>query len=111
MPKTRDTKRNRLRERRAGYAAAARKTARLELRIGREQKAAIQRAADHLGRSLTDFVLDSAYHAAKQTIREHEAIALNRRDSERFAQALINPPEPTEAMREAFRLYRKLVGE
>lgn len=36
-------------------------------------------------------------------------IRLSRRDSELFAKMLLNPPEPTEALKRAFELHRELV--
>jgi uncharacterized protein (DUF1778 family) len=87
------------------------KPERLEARLPAEVKAIIQHAADISGRSLSDFVVSSALEAAEETIRRHEVIALSARDSVAFVEALLNPREPNEALREAFRLHRELIGD
>jgi uncharacterized protein (DUF1778 family) len=83
---------------------------RLEARISREQKQLFQRAADLQGRSLTDFVVSSAQEAAVRTIGEMQIIRLNAEDSRAFAEALLNPREPTERLRAAVRRYRDVIG-
>lgn len=83
---------------------------RLEARLSADAKAVIQRAADIRGRSVSDFVVSSALEAAEATIREHAIIVLSARDSIAFAEALLEPKGPNEALREAFRLHRELFG-
>jgi uncharacterized protein (DUF1778 family) len=46
----------------------ATRTARLGLRATPEQEAVLRRAAEAAHKSLTDFILDSACHAAEQTL-------------------------------------------
>jgi len=55
---------------------------------------------------LSDFVLACARQEAERTIREHDVIALSVRDSQRFAELVLNPPEPNEPLRAAMRLHR-----
>ena len=92
-------------------ATAPTKRERLEARVSPEQKALIQRAAALTGRSLTDFLVSSAQAAAEETIRTHQVIRLSARDSEILFEALLNPPEPNEALQEAARRHRELFGE
>ncbi len=84
---------------------------RLEARVSREQKQLFQRAADLQGRTLTDFVVSSAQEAAVRTIGDMQIIRLNAEDSRAFAEALLNPREPTERLREAARRYRAFIGD
>src|SRR6188472_4444333 len=72
-------------------------TARLEARLPTEVMAMLKRAAEIEGRTLTDFVVAAAHAAAKRTIEETEVVRLSVEDSRRFADALLNPPEPTSA--------------
>jgi uncharacterized protein (DUF1778 family) len=83
---------------------------RLEARLSADAKAIIQRAADIRGRSVSDFVVSSALEAAEETIREHDIIVLSARDSIAFAEALLEPKGPNEALREAFRLHQEMFG-
>lgn len=90
--------------------AVKEKPQRLEARVSAEVKEIIQRAAYLSNRSLTDFVVDSALDAAKNTIREHEVIVLSPRDSIAFVEALLNPPGPSQALLEAADRYREQFG-
>jgi uncharacterized protein (DUF1778 family) len=92
-------------------SAKASKRERLEARVTADQKALIQRAADLSGRSLTDFMVSSLQEAAEETIRAHEVIKLSPEDSILFVEALLNPQEPNENLRKAFREYRSFFGE
>jgi uncharacterized protein (DUF1778 family) len=83
------------------------KLERLEARVTREQKHLIEHAAELEGRSITDFVVASAQSAAKQVIQDHEILKLTARDREVFVQALLNPPRPTNKLRQAVRRYRE----
>jgi len=87
------------------------KRERLATRLSAEQKALLQRAADLEGRSLSDFVLESAQRAAESVIREHEVMTLTAQDSRAFADAVLNPPLPNEQLRAAFARYHQEVVE
>jgi uncharacterized protein (DUF1778 family) len=85
-------------------------TARLEARLPNDVHALLKRAAEIEGRSLTDFVVSAARAAAYRTIEETEVIRLSLQDQRQIAEALLNPPEPTPALKKAFRRRRELLG-
>ena len=85
-------------------------TARLEARLPVDVHAMLKRAAEIEGRTLTDFVVAAASAAARKTIEDAEMIKLSIEDQERFAEALINPPPLTPAMKRAIARHRKLFG-
>ena len=85
-------------------------TARLEARLPPDVHAMLKRAAQIQGRSLTDFVVTAAQEAARHTIEDAEIIRLSAEGQRRFAEALLNPPEPNEALKRAFEHHRRLVG-
>jgi uncharacterized protein (DUF1778 family) len=85
-------------------------TARLEARLPADVHALLKRAAEIEGRTLTDFVVAAARAAACRTIEETEIIRLSVEDQRRIAEALLNPPEPTPALKKAFRRRRELLG-
>jgi uncharacterized protein (DUF1778 family) len=72
-------------------------TARLEARISTELHAMLKRAAEIQGRSLTDFVVSAVQEAAQRAIEQGEVVRLSLADSERFAQSLLSPPDPSPA--------------
>jgi len=86
-------------------AMATEQTARLEARLPASVYATLKRAAELKGRSITDFVVSAAHEAAQRAIEEEAIIRLSAEDQQRFAEALINPPQPNEALRRARRLH------
>jgi uncharacterized protein (DUF1778 family) len=85
------------------------KPARFNARLTRDQKMLFERAAAISGRSLTDFVIGAANEVASRTIRDHEVLTLSVRNSRALVEALLNPPRPNRALREAFRLHKASV--
>jgi uncharacterized protein (DUF1778 family) len=87
-------------------------TARLEARLPAHVYTLIKRAAEMQGRTLTDFVVAAAREAAYKAIEEAEVIHLSVEDQQRFAEAILEPPdEPTPALRRAFERHRQLFGD
>ncbi len=84
--------------------------ARLEVRVTKEQKRLIQRAADTQGRSLSDFVSGTVQEAATAALREHDVIRLTAEESVAFVQAVLNPPPPNENLRAAAKDYKEFMG-
>lgn len=89
----------------------AHKSKRVAVRLPPEVKRTLEHAASVTGRSLSDFVVDSALKAAQQAIDEHERLSLTTEDREVFLSALSNPPKPNEALRAAAERYRQLTGK
>jgi len=93
-----------------GKSKAKARDDRLEARISRDQKALFQRAAELQGRTLTDFVIASVHDAAVRVIEETQTIRLSAEESRAFAEALLNPREPTAALKAAAQRYLKVAG-
>lgn len=87
------------------------KDERIQARVSSTQRELLQRAADLEGRSLSDFVIESAQRHAEEVIREHEVIRLSPRDSRVFIEALLNPPAPNARMRALAARYQREVVE
>jgi uncharacterized protein (DUF1778 family) len=87
------------------------KRERVEVRISQDEKVLLQQAAALEGRTLSDFLVSSAHRAATESIREHQIISLSVSESQRFADTLLDPPEPSEYVIEAFKRYRRLVTQ
>lgn len=86
------------------------KAERIEARITRAQKQMLQRAAEIDGRTLTDFILNSAQAAARQIIHQHELLLLRDKDREIFINALLKPPAPNAKLRRAARRHNQRSG-
>jgi len=84
-------------------------TARLEARISKELHATLKRAAELQNRTITDFVIDAVQEAARKAIEQTEFLMLSLADQERFARALLSPPEAKLALKRALARHRKLI--
>ena len=80
---------------------------RLEARISGAKKAYLQHAAELSGRSLSEFIVDSAQAEAARVIKEHEAIQLNHAEQVAFVTALLAATEPNNRLRQAAAKYRQ----
>ncbi len=87
------------------------RAARIEARIAPDVLAAVKRAAEIQGRSVSDFVVSAAQEAANRTIAETDIIRLSVEGQRAFAEAIISPPAPTAKLREAFAIHRRLIRE
>jgi uncharacterized protein (DUF1778 family) len=87
------------------------RTARIEARIAPEALQIVKRAAEIQGRSVSDFVVAAAQEAAQRTIEETHLIRLSVEDQARFADLLLNPPEPSRALKRARDAHRRSVRE
>ncbi|HEX6859130.1 MAG TPA: DUF1778 domain-containing protein [Caulobacteraceae bacterium] len=90
---------------------AANRAARFEARITPEVQRQLKRAAELEGRSLSDFVVSAAVEAAQRTIERTETILVTLDEHDRLWDAIRNPPEPTQALRDAFKAHRELIAE
>ena len=85
------------------------RTARIEARIAPDALAAIKRAAEIQGRSVSDFVTAAAQEAAYRTIEQAQIIRLSVEDQGTFAEAMLNPPPLGPAMERAIERYQKII--
>lgn len=80
---------------------------RLEARISADKKSILKNAADLSGRTLTDFVIHSAYEAAIRVIQEYQQLHLSVKDREVFVRTLLNAPAPSEKLLKAVKKYKR----
>ena len=90
---------------------APNRSARLEARIAPDVLAAVKRAAEIQGRSVSDFVVAAAQDAAERTIHEAQIIRLSIADQERIADLLANPPAESPGLQRAFAAHRELIHD
>ena len=72
----------------------------INLRASADQKALIDRAASLLGKSRTDFMLDSARETAEDTLLDQRLFLLDDADYEQFVARLDAPVETPDALRQ-----------
>jgi uncharacterized protein (DUF1778 family) len=85
-------------------------TTRIEAKVTPETKALIQQAADIESSTLADFLSKSAQAAAHQTIANHNVLKLSAEASRAFADAILNPKEPNQKLKDAAARYKREFG-
>jgi len=84
---------------------------RINLRVKSAAKSLLERAAQFEGKTLTNFILNSAIAKAEKTIVEHEMINLNVRESEAFYDALSRPVKFNKKLLAALEQHDKRVDQ
>lgn len=82
---------------------------RLEARIHPDTLTLVKRAAEIQGRSVSDFVVAAAEQAARQALEDNQILRLSVEDQVRFAEMLLDPPEPTPELARARAAHEKLI--
>lgn len=85
------------------------KSARLDARITPDLLDQLRRVAEIQGRSVSDYVTATLQDAVRKDIADMEVMRLSREASDRFAAALIDPPDLAPAMQRAFAHHAALV--
>jgi len=78
---------------------AAADSARINLRTSAEAKALIERAAALMGTTVSGFMLQNAYEAARRIVADHDTLLLSQQAFDAFVASCENPPEPNQALK------------
>jgi uncharacterized protein (DUF1778 family) len=87
------------------------KNARLEARVTEEQKQLMERAAFLRGQNLTEFIVSTLAEASTQIIKDREIIKLTEQDRQVFANALLNPPAPSDRAYSDAQWYQNVMNK
>jgi uncharacterized protein (DUF1778 family) len=71
----------------------------INLRASRKQKSLIDRAAEALGRSRSDFMLDTACREAESVLLDRRYFVLSEEEFKRFRSFLDSPPKDNPKLR------------
>jgi uncharacterized protein (DUF1778 family) len=80
----------------------ATRTARLGLRATPQQEAVLRRAAELSHKSMTDFILDSAYRAAEQTLIDQRLFLVTGSQSKALLDLLDRPAKDNPGLKDLF---------
>ncbi len=89
--------------------AKSRIDARFDLRLPERTKERIERAAEILGSTATEFVRTAADDAAQKILADYERTVLSDKDRKAFFAALRKPAKPSQTLVAAARRHKKLV--
>ena len=81
-------------------ATHASESARINLRTSQEAKALIERAAALMGTTVSSFMLQNAYEAARRVVAENDTLMLSQKAFDEFVAACEKPAKPTKALRD-----------
>ena len=85
---------------------------RFDTRLAKDQKDLFQYAADLGGfKTLSEFIIFSAQEKAKVIINEHNTILASKRDQKIFFDALLNPSQPNQKLKEAALSYKMIINK
>ena len=73
-------------------------SARINLRTSPEAKALIERAAAIMGSTVSSFMLQNAYEAARRIVTDKDTLLLSQEAFEAFIDACEHPAPPTQAL-------------
>jgi uncharacterized protein (DUF1778 family) len=87
----------------------AQRADRINLRLSRDSKRKLERAAAYSDKTLTDFVIDVALRKADAIVRKNEIITLTQAEWQRFQAMLLDPPRPNRRLKRAFVDHARVV--
>ena len=85
------------------------KTERIEARVDPDIRDLITEAADLEGCSISEFLVVSAKERAEKTLHRTRVFRLTEESQVRFAELVLDPPPPNQAMQEAKVLHDQLI--
>lgn len=86
------------------------RSARVEMRLSKEQKELLEQAAAIKGQDLTSFALGVLLEEASGVLKEHGTRMISQRDMRALFKLLENPPAPNAALKAAVRKLRAFRG-
>jgi uncharacterized protein (DUF1778 family) len=87
----------------------AQRPERINLRLSRDAKRRLERAAAYSDKTLTDFVIDVALQRADSIVRQREVITLSADEWDRFQALLLDPPAPNKRLKQALTEHARVV--
>ncbi|VUS23190.1 DUF1778 domain-containing protein [Klebsiella spallanzanii] len=84
------------------------KKQRIDLRLTPDDKSMIEEAAALTNQSMTQFMVSSASAHAAEVIEQHRRLQLSEESWNQVMEAISNPPEPNERLRQAARRLRDM---
>jgi uncharacterized protein (DUF1778 family) len=79
---------------------------RITARVSGNVRATLEQAAELLGATVNQFVVQSAYQEAQRILERESIIRLSQQDARKVLSLLESPPKPTRALKDAVKAYR-----
>ncbi|RJQ78895.1 MAG: DUF1778 domain-containing protein [Desulfobacteraceae bacterium] len=85
----------------------AAKTERISARVSENVYVTLSRAAELVGSTVNQFLVQSALERAQAVIEEESIIRLSGESAKKFFDAIENPPAPNKKLKAAFRAHKE----
>ena len=86
------------------------KNERITARVTEQVKNTLSIAANIMGATLNQFLIQAALEKAENIIEKDKIIYLTEEDIQLFFHALDNPPKPNKKLKNAFVVYKEKMG-
>lgn len=82
---------------------------RITARVSENVRATLEQAAELLGSTVNQFVVQTAYQEAQRILERESVIRLSQQDARKILALLDSPPKPGKALKSAVREFRGFV--
>ncbi len=87
------------------------KTERINLRLKSSAKSILERAAGFEGKTVSSFIINCALEKAEKTVKRHEIMVLNAKNSKTFIDALSAPVKFNKKLKDALDEHGQRVSD
>jgi uncharacterized protein (DUF1778 family) len=82
---------------------------RITVRVTNRVRDTLEQAAQLLGATVNQFVVQSACAEARRVIERESAVRLSQKDAQKVLSLLYNPPKPNKRLQEAVKAFKATV--
>ncbi len=83
---------------------------RITARVSGRVRVTLEQAAELLGSTVNQFVVQTAYQEAQRILERESVIRLSQKDARKVLALLVSPPKPNRALRDAVKTFKGSVG-
>jgi uncharacterized protein (DUF1778 family) len=82
---------------------------RITARVSASVRDTLEQAAELLGATVNQFVVQTAYVEAQRVIERESLLRLSQKDAHRILALMDNPPKPNRRLKDAAKIYKSTV--
>jgi uncharacterized protein (DUF1778 family) len=79
---------------------------RITARVSENVRATLEQAAELLGATVNQFVVQTAYQEAQRLLERESVIRLSQKDARKVLSLLDSPPKPSSSLKDAVRTFK-----
>jgi len=82
---------------------------RITARVSSKMRATLEQAAELLGSTVNQFVVQTAYQEAQRLVERESVIRVSQKNARKILSLLDNPPKPNKRLKDAVKAYHSSV--